>query len=67
VITPGLGKFGPIFWASPKIPPGFEPVSNALGIVTVAQMDAQTQAEVAMLASPTFKPCGPVDTDYTLK
>eukprot|EP00048_Salpingoeca_helianthica_P001515 m.49791 g.49791 ORF g.49791 m.49791 type:complete len:414 (+) comp11517_c0_seq4:1122-2363(+) len=57
VDTTTFGKFGPIFWAAPKIPQGFEEASALRGVVTIAQMDATTQADIAMLADPNFAPC----------
>lgn len=62
IITPGVGKFGPVFWASPTVPAGFEAASAALGIVTVNATDAQTQADIATLSNWSVLPCGPLST-----
>jgi hypothetical protein len=43
-------QLGPIFWAAGTIPAGFEAASSALGIRAVSEMDAQTQADVAVRA-----------------
>jgi hypothetical protein len=52
-------RFGPLFWAAPTIPAGFEEASALRGVVTVGDMDAQTQADIAMLQDPGFAPCDP--------
>jgi hypothetical protein len=62
VITPGFGKFGPIFWATDALPPGYENASAALGILTLAQMDAATQADIATLSNWNQLPCDPPST-----
>jgi hypothetical protein len=49
VYTESFHNLGPVFWASSTIPPGFEPVSASLGIVTIDQMDAETQRDIALL------------------
>lgn len=51
-ILPGsTGRLGPAFWGTHSgPPPQYAAVSKALGIKTLAEMDAQTQADVAELA-----------------
>jgi hypothetical protein len=49
---------GPIFWASTKIPLGFEAASVREGVVPSSQMDAETRADLAALAETAVPPCG---------
>ena len=49
--------FGPIFWASTKVPAGFEAVSQQHGIQTSGQMDAYVQKDLTLLANRTHLPC----------
>lgn len=48
-VLPGLGNFGPIFWAERSIPPLWAEASQALGFKLVSEMDAQTQADIVTL------------------
>ena len=48
---------GPIFWASRKIPTGFEEASAREGVVPSSLMDAQTHADLAALANISHPPC----------
>lgn len=58
VYTNATGTFGPVFWASATIPAGFEEASALNNVVTVTQMDATTQADVAvLLGDPYTAPC----------
>ncbi len=52
-----VGAFGKMFWAAGAIPAGFEEASALRGVVTLKDMDAQTQADIAMLQDPMFVPC----------
>lgn len=54
----GLGRLGPLFWAARDVPAGFGPASAAAGALTLGAMDADTQADVALLRAdlPTL-PC----------
>jgi hypothetical protein len=56
-VLPGVGQFGKIFWAAGAIPAGFEEASAINHVVTLRDMDAVTQADIAMLNNPTFPPC----------
>ncbi len=51
-VLPGsTGALGPTFWGTHAGPPAeYAAISKALGIKTLAEMDAQTQADVAQLA-----------------
>jgi hypothetical protein len=71
-IKPGIGNLGPIFWAdkSNEVPTGWEKASAQHKFLTLREVDAQTQADVAQLYTPTPMdklPCGPASTDGTLK
>eukprot|EP01116_Phalansterium_solitarium_P000090 TRINITY_DN10058_c0_g1_i2.p1 TRINITY_DN10058_c0_g1~~TRINITY_DN10058_c0_g1_i2.p1 ORF type:complete len:419 (-),score=100.75 TRINITY_DN10058_c0_g1_i2:31-1287(-) len=66
-VNDGIGSLGQWFWASDVIPAGFEEASKINDIPTVTQMDAETQADVATLANEQLLPCGPAQTDGTLK
>ena len=57
VILPGLGKFGPIFWASDAVPSGFEEASKLNNISILSQMDSETQANIRSLNNNSFVPC----------
>ena len=58
VFDDAIGHFGPIFWASDAIPPGFAEASAREGVTTAAQQDAQTRADVATLTpTATAAPC----------
>ena len=48
-VLPGLGNFGPVFWAADVVPRGFAPASAAAGLLTANETDAETQADVAEL------------------
>jgi hypothetical protein len=61
-ILPGLGNFGPAFWAASSVPAGFGPASAAAGILTVGQTDEQTQADVAALKSSCAAGRGPCES-----
>lgn len=62
ILAPGLGQFGPVFWATNQVPPGFEEVTALNGVKTLDQMDAQTQSDIATLADFSRLPCpGPGD------
>jgi hypothetical protein len=58
VITPGLGQFGPLFWAWNVIPEGFEDSSMQAGIVALIDMDTQTQQDINTLFNWSVVPCG---------
>jgi len=56
------GSLGPIFWSTLAIPKGFELASALNGVTTVAAMDAQVRADVALLTNASaygaaFMPC----------
>jgi hypothetical protein len=59
VFTPGIGKFGPIFWANASVPAGLMNASRALGILTINETDATTKADIATLSDWRQLPCGP--------
>lgn len=63
----GMGKLGPIFWATREIPKGFEDASKLHGIRTLDQMDTQTQLDIANLSSTMEPPCPNPRTSGTLK
>lgn len=46
----GISPLGPLFWASKTGPALFAEASKALNIITAAQMDTQTQLDLATLA-----------------
>ena len=53
-----IGHFGPLFWASDTLPPGFAEASARENVTTAAQQDAQTRADVATLTpTATAPPC----------
>ena len=57
--APAAGQppsLGPVFWAS-AIPAGFEAISARLGLLSLADTDAQTRADVAELSKPRSLPC----------
>ena len=56
-VLPGTFKFGSIFWAASTIPAGFEEASRINGILTLKQMDATTQADIATLNNTASLPC----------
>ena len=58
-VLPGaLDAFGPVFWASRAVPPGWEENSAVHGIPTVLAMPQQTQADVALLlVNSSYAPC----------
>eukprot|EP00045_Choanoeca_perplexa_P017040 m.239571 g.239571 ORF g.239571 m.239571 type:complete len:520 (+) comp17434_c0_seq10:1719-3278(+) len=56
--------FGPIFWAAPSIPSGFEQASSKLSILPSSQMDAETQGDLKRLNDWSQVPC---DTSQTTK
>jgi hypothetical protein len=62
VNTPGFNSFGPIFWGSNTIPGGYENGSAANGFVTLNQMDAATQADIATLKNWGQLPCEPASS-----
>ena len=45
--------FGPIFWATDNVPPGFDNVSLTFGIRTAAQMTGDAQVDVALFRNST--------------
>jgi hypothetical protein len=62
-VFPGLDNFGPVFWASDVVPPGFDQATAEQGVLTVNQTDATTQADVATLSDPSSPlPCPPPST-----
>lgn len=48
---------GPIFWASSKVPAGFEAASETAGVLSSSAMDALTQADLQTLAIISRPPC----------
>lgn len=63
-VLPGIGNFGPVFWAAEEIPAGFEEASAALGIVTSSEMGADVAADLKSLHDLSTLPCS---TEGTLK
>ena len=62
VYPDAVGSLGPIFWSTASIPKGFELASELNNVSTVDKMDAQVQADVALLTNasaygPSFMPC----------
>ena len=59
VFDDAVGHFGPLFWAASSIPPGFALASARNNVTSLAQQDAQTQADVALLTPQglTAPPC----------
>ncbi len=64
----GGAPLGPIFWATHLgVPSAFAAASRVHGIKTLAEMDAQTRTDFAMVGATSVKtPCAP-KTDGTLK
>ncbi|EGD75335.1 hypothetical protein PTSG_06984 [Salpingoeca rosetta] len=60
-------KLGPIFWANPTVPFGFEEATKRNGVLTSAQMDAETQADLALLDNWNHLPCGNTNGSASLK
>mmetsp|Transcript_45353 Transcript_45353/g.107046 ORF Transcript_45353/g.107046 Transcript_45353/m.107046 type:complete len:371 (+) Transcript_45353:142-1254(+) len=56
-ILPGVGHFGPVFWAANTVPSGFEQATSLRGVRTLNQMDSTTQADVAAILNPSLSPC----------
>lgn len=52
----GLHSLGPLFWASPAIPAGFEAASALNNVSILTEMDTQTQADIATLLDPSQLP-----------
>jgi len=48
-VLPGVGSFGPSFWASGAAPASFAPAGAAAGVLALNETDAQTQLDVAAL------------------
>lgn len=70
VDTERLHAFGPLFWATDKIPPGAEAASAIYGIATLDAMDAQTQADVrgsGLGNASAPLPCGSIAGEVTNK
>ena len=62
-VFPGIGKFGPIFWASSVIPTGFAEASAKHNITAVVDQDTETQADIALLVpNQVAPPCDPLGT-----
>ena len=58
VYDDAVGRFGPIFWAAPSVPPGFAEASARNNVTALPQQDAQTQSDVAALTpTATSPPC----------
>ena len=58
-----IGHFGPLFWASTSIPPGFNEASIRENVTTVSDQDIQTQQDIALLTpTSTLPPC---PTDFS--
>ena len=55
-VGPGAA-LGPVFWASSKVPAGFEAATAQAGIRTSAQMGAAARADLALLAERGRLPC----------
>ena len=52
------GSLGTMFWAAPSVPDGYLNASASAGVVALPQMDAITQADVALLTpTSTTPPC----------
>jgi hypothetical protein len=58
-VYPGIGNLGPMFWISTLPPKGYDNISEQLGIVTINEMDAQTQDDIATLSNFSQLPCDP--------
>jgi len=56
-VMPGLRQFGPTFWATPSIPPGFADASAAHGVRTLDQMPETVQSDMALLSNAAVRPC----------
>ena len=56
-VMPGLRQFGPTFWATPSIPPGFADASAAHGVRTLDQMPETVQSDMALLSNVAVRPC----------
>ena len=57
MLSAATGSFGPVFWASPTVPPGFEEASSINGVLTLANVDQQTRSDIALLQNSSFVPC----------
>ena len=62
VFPDALGSLGPIFWSTSTIPRGFELASELNNVTVFTHMDAQVQADVALLTNASaygadFMPC----------
>ena len=68
VLPDAAGALGPVFWSTPAIPRGFELASALNNVTTVASMDPQVRADVALLVNASaydkdFMPCAaPAET-----
>ena len=63
VYSDAVGHFGPLFWASRTVPPGFAVASAANNVSVVTSMDAATQADIATLTPHAMDlPCATADT-----
>jgi hypothetical protein len=60
-------KLGPVFWASSKIPAGFEEASQRNGVKTSVEMDPSTLSDLAVLANASALPCATGAAAETLK
>lgn len=61
-VLDGKGRLGPLFWASQEGPSLFSAATEAHGIQTLGEVDAQTQRDVGTLSSTMSQlPCDPKD------
>ena len=60
-------KLGPVFWANPTVPAGFEEATRRNGIVTSSAMDEETRRDLAQLDNWNQLPCGNANGSSTLK
>jgi hypothetical protein len=66
VLSPGV--FGPLFWAAPAIPAGYALASAAANVTALPQQDAQTRADIALLAPDArARPCAGEEAGGTSK
>ena len=57
VLSAADASFGPVFWAAPQIPPGFEEASSINNVLTLASVDQETRSDIALLLNSSFAPC----------
>ena len=67
VLSAEKGSFGPVFWAAPSVPPGFEEASSINGVLTLASVDEQTRSDIAILQNSSLLPCSGTKCEMCLE